>query len=68
MADLGIDVELKPVVNKDEFTSKINALKELGKLPVTVNAGALRESINKAISGSGINKLKLDINQPYLAK
>lgn len=68
MADLGIDVELKPVVNENEFTSKINALKELGKLPVTVNAGALRESINKAIAGSGINKLKLDINQPYLAK
>lgn len=68
MADLGIEVELKPVMNEGEFNSKIEALKKLSKLPVTVNAGQLRDSINKALDGQGIHKLKLDINQPYLSK
>lgn len=65
MADLGIEVNLKPKINTADFEA---ALKGINKeISLEINKQALQSSINQAINSIHTNKIKLEIDKIYLA-
>ena len=65
MADFGVEVDLKPKVDRSEFESVLRGMK--AEIPLEVNKAALQNSINSALGSIRTNKIKLDIDQAHLA-
>lgn len=64
MADLGVKVELRPVVDKSLFE---DAVKDL-KLPVNIDADTLTKNISAAIMAAEKTKLNVSVNTTNITK
>ena len=58
--DLGIEVNLKPKVNKSDFETALKGITT--EIPLEVNKAALQASINQALNSIRTNKIRLEID------